>query len=212
MPERPKVKVCGLRRASDVELAQSLGADFFGTILYPGSPRFLDFPEAEELLAGVPRERRVAVMVQPDAHSLKKVSAHGFGIAQIHFDPDQANPGLWEDAAKRMTLWLAPRLRTGDPFPESLLPLASAFLLDAFDKDSFGGTGHRSDWSRFVELKRLYPEKIWILAGGLASGNVAAAVRETNPDAVDVNSGVEVLPGEKDPEKLRAFFQALAEG
>jgi phosphoribosylanthranilate isomerase len=93
--------------------------------------------------------------------------------------------------------------------PEELRKIKpSAFLLDAFDPDRLGGTGRTFDWSVAREAKQYGPI---ILAGGLTPENVAQAVREVRPFAVDVASGVESAPGIKDPAKLQAFFAAVAQ-
>ena len=93
--------------------------------------------------------------------------------------------------------------------PEELRKIKpSAFLLDAFDPDRLGGTGRTFDWSVAREAKQYGPI---ILAGGLTPENVAQAVWEVRPFAVDVASGVESAPGIKDPAKLQAFFAAVAQ-
>ena len=104
--------------------------------------------------------------------------------------------------------WL--RWRFGEGFkPEELRKIKpSAYLLDAFDPDRLGGTGRTFDWRAAREAKQYGPI---ILAGGLTPENVARAVREVRPFAVDVASGVESAPGIKDAAKLRAFFAAVAE-
>jgi phosphoribosylanthranilate isomerase len=93
--------------------------------------------------------------------------------------------------------------------PEELRKIkSSAYLLDAYDPSRLGGTGRTFDWSVAREAKQYGPI---ILAGGLTPENVALAVREVRPFAVDVASGVESAPGIKDPAKLRSFFAAVAE-
>jgi phosphoribosylanthranilate isomerase len=85
-------------------------------------------------------------------------------------------------------------------------PDEPAFLVDASVKGSYGGTGVTADWKRAAELAVKYP---LLLAGGLTPANVAEAVRLVNPWGVDVASGVESAPGQKDPKKMKAFVQAL---
>jgi phosphoribosylanthranilate isomerase len=81
-----------------------------------------------------------------------------------------------------------------------------SFLLDASVKGTYGGTGVTADWDRAAELARQYP---LLLAGGLTPENVAEAIERVQPWGVDVASGVESSPGEKDPTKVRAFVQAV---
>ena len=92
------------------------------------------------------------------------------------------------------------------------MDFAEAFLIDAFAEDAYGGTGHTADWSRFADLKERFPEKKWILAGGLSPDNALDAIAATGADRIDANSGVESAPGIKDPEKIKALFKALANG
>ena len=83
---------------------------------------------------------------------------------------------------------------------------APAFLIDASVKGVYGGSGVTADWQRAAELAKQYP---LLLAGGLTPENVADAVRQVNPWGVDVASGVEFAPGEKDPGKIKAFVKAI---
>ena len=82
-----------------------------------------------------------------------------------------------------------------------------AFLLDTYKKGQVGGTGETFDWQLAKQAKEYGPI---VLAGGLTAANVARAIEVAQPQAVDVASGVEAAPGKKDPEKLRAFFKAVA--
>jgi phosphoribosylanthranilate isomerase len=82
-----------------------------------------------------------------------------------------------------------------------------AFLLDTYKKGQVGGTGEVFDWDLARKAKAYSPI---VLAGGLTAANVARAIQVAQPQAVDVASGVEAAPGKKDPEKLKAFFKAVA--
>jgi len=106
-------------------------------------------------------------------------------------------------------LWLAPRISPEDDFPVSMLPFADTFLLDAYDKEKFGGTGETSDWKGFANLKDNFPSKTWVLAGGLASENLSAALSETSATHIDLNSGIERSPGIKDRLKMEKIFSIL---
>jgi phosphoribosylanthranilate isomerase len=80
------------------------------------------------------------------------------------------------------------------------------FVIDAFSSEAYGGTGQTVDWSLAREVAKAAPI---LLAGGLTPNNVHEAVRQVQPYGVDVSSGVEESPGKKDPEKIRAFTQAV---
>jgi phosphoribosylanthranilate isomerase len=96
----------------------------------------------------------------------------------------------------------------------SMLEAASRFdsptlLLDAYAPGAYGGSGETMDWALGAEAVKRWPDRQIVLAGGLTPENVADAVRQVHPTAVDVASGVESGPGRKDPEKVRAFIEAV---
>lgn len=208
-----RVKVCGITSAGDAEAAAAIGADFLGFILYPKSPRFLPLPEFAGLRPRLPALPKVAVMVAPGDSELAAAEQAGFDFFQIHFPAD--NPGSAMAAAALLgaeRLWLAPKLPPEVELDPQWLPLAATWLIDAYRADSFGGTGHTGDWAKFRRYRLAYPELRWVLAGGLSPENAFAAVGATGARAIDVNSGVELAPGRKDPAKLAALRAALAAG
>ena len=207
----PKIKVCGLTREEDVKLTLSLGADYFGFILYPQSPRAVTLDRAVELAAPVSVGQRVVVDVATSVEDLKSYLDTGFNYFQIHFGADFEHSMLAEYSkiVGKEKLWLAPRLASEDTFPENILDYADTILIDTFVKDQFGGTGKVGDWSRFNALKEAYPQTNWVLAGGLSPPNLLEALASTAADLLDINSGVETAPGIKDEAKLREAFKVL---
>ena len=211
MRSLPKIKVCGLTREEDVKLTLSLGADYFGIILYPQSPRAVSLDRAVELAAAVPVGQRVAVDVATSLEDLKSYSDAGFDYFQIHFGAsfEHSKLAAYSKIVGKEKLWLAPRLASEDTFPEDILDYVNTILIDTFVKDQFGGTGKVGDWARFNTLKESYPQINWILAGGLSSSNVLEALASTSADHIDINSGVETTPGIKDEVRLREAFKVL---
>lgn len=207
----PKIKVCGLTREEDVEIVRSLGADYFGIILYHKSPRGVLIERAVELSTMVPAGKCVAVDVETSIDDLRRYRDAGFDFFQIHFglDFDQAILAEYSKLVGKERLWLAPRLASEDAFPEAILQFADTVLIDTFVRDQFGGTGKVGDWARFNTLKQSYPETNWVLAGGLSPANVLEARASTGADHLDLNSGVESAPGLKDEAKLREVFGLL---
>lgn len=205
-----QVKICGLTRESDIDLALELGADFLGFIVYPKSPRGLQLDRAVELSNRVPVGRRVLVDVEAPAENLARYRDAGFDYFQIHnTSPDLTSLALASELVGADRLWAAPRHLPGQAFPSEILSLADTVLMDTYHRDQVGGTGETGDWAGFAQLKQGYPDTNWVLAGGLGPGNVAAAIAMSGTDAVDVNSGVESEPGIKNPEKLRELFRIL---
>ena len=205
-----RIKVCGITRAADAALALAHGADYLGVNCWSGSPRFVPAAARAALLREIPQEKRVAVTVNPTIAEAAALVAEGFAIVQAHFDPAKTDcdPKALSAELGAKALWLAPKLADGAEWPADLIPLAEGFVHDAHAKEAFGGTGKRSDWSRFQKLVQKYPQSLWILAGGLGPENIAAAAK-AGATFFDLNSGVELAPGLKSAEKLAGVSEVL---
>lgn len=205
-----RVKVCGITRPGDAERALSLGADFIGINLYPKSPRAVALEDIPPLMEVIPPGKRVMVDVSTPTDELEARLGLGFDAYQIHFDLDiaMASVAAWAGLVGQHALWVAPRIPPNEPqFPQVLMEFADTVLLDAFDKNRYGGTGHSGqNWQRFLDCTMLYQHKTWVLAGGLSPANIREALAFTQAEVVDVNSGVESAPGIKDASLLEAFF------
>jgi phosphoribosylanthranilate isomerase len=207
----PRVKICGITRGEDARLAVSLGATYLGFIFYSKSPRSIPREDFEALQKTLPDSFRVAVDVRPSIGKIKKQISAGFDFFQVHFSEIHDSSYLLElsETVGRDRLWLAPKLPPDMLFPESLFQYADTFLIDTYDAGGFGGSGKTGNWAAFKQLNIDYPEKCWILAGGLNSENIGAALKLADPKIVDASSGVELSPGIKSAEQLRAFFNQL---
>jgi phosphoribosylanthranilate isomerase len=210
----PEVKICGITSEVDANIALSHGANYLGFILYEKSPRFVDIEQSEILIKKYKdlTSELVAVDVCPDFDKIISMKKSGFRYFQFHF-PLDIDPNIikeWSTIVGSSNLWLAPKLPPDTEFPETLLNFSDTFLLDAYSKTKFGGTGHSSDWKTFSKCKVSYPEKKWILAGGIGPKNVAEALLQTKADIIDLNSGVEQAPGQKDPLKIKSVFSILS--
>lgn len=206
------VKVCGITRAEDAELAVSLGADYLGFIQYPKSPRYLPPEKFRELAPSLPSVKKVGVIVYSSMDELAAYKDAGFDYLQIHFPNDTPffEVALWTEVIPPNMMWLAPRVPPGRELDLAFLPLADHFLLDTFDPHQVGGTGKTGDWANFKRLMALYQKIRWVLAGGLSPDNIGDAITQSGTRNVDVNSGIESAPGVKDHDKMRAFFANLA--
>ena len=203
MPTR--VKICGITRAEDVQLAIEFGASALGFNFYAPSPRYITAEAAREIIRAVP-PLVMAVGIFADETSteavLKVARAAGVSAIQLH--------GLGIGNGLDWPLPLIRAISVDENFvPEQLQGNRdSAILLDASHPTLKGGTGRTIDWAKAREATR-YARVI--LAGGLTPENVCEAVRQVRPFAVDVASGVESSPGIKDAVKLRTFFDAVWE-
>ena len=204
-----KIKVCGITRKEDAKAAVNLGVDFIGLNLYPLSQRVIAPDCISDLFMEIPRGKRVYINVLPSPAKLKKMLDIGFDYFQIHFDIDIPISNLitWRGIVGVEKLWLAPRIYPYKPFPRSILEYADTFILDGYSKNKYGGTGKPSNWKMYKDLQKLFPHKRWILSGGLNAGNIKDALIVTKAQYIDVNSGVESLPGVKDVRKLEEFIK-----
>ena len=200
-----RVKICGITNLNDAHHAAACGADALGFVFYPGSPRFVDPDTARRIIAELPPlVTTVGLFVNEHPARIREmVDFCGLNTIQLHGDeePDQC-------CYPPCRVIKALRLR-GD-MQSSLFSAykVSALLLDAFVPNQFGGTGHRCDWAQAAAVASQHRV---ILAGGLNSENVAEAVRQVHPYGVDVSSGVEEKPGQKDPEKVARFIRMAKE-
>lgn len=207
-----RFKVCGLTSLVDAEFADRCGADYLGFIFYPKSPRYISLEQFRAMAPRLPDRRKVAVSVEPTLDELTAQRDAGFDYFQIHFRPDvsgEAQLSDWSRLVGEKHLWLAPKLGPERDVPPAALAVAKFIMLDTFQRDAFGGTGHVGDWAKFARHQAAHKMNFWILAGGLNAQNIGEALRQSGAKFVDVNSGVESAPGVKDQEKLKAFVVAL---
>ena len=200
------VKICGITRPEDADLAARLGAAWVGFIFWPRSPRFVEPATAAAILAGLPPHvGGVGVFVDQPVDEVNAVADEvGLSAVQLH---GQESASVCRQCRRRVIK--AVRLSAGGAAgddPDAVWS-AATILVDAFDPVRMGGTGRRVDWTRAAQLAGRRP---LMLSGGLRAENVADAVRQVAPYGLDVSSGVESRPGVKDAERLRAFFAALA--
>ena len=211
MPTR--VKICGLTEPERVEQAGRLGAAYLGFVFYPPSPRALDPARARELVAAVPgTAETVGLLVDASDHEIETLlEAVPLDLLQLH---GYETPARVREIALRFGCRVikALRIETADDLSTvaGRAETADMVLFDAKpprDAAWPGGHGLPFDWRLLEGVAIARP---WLLAGGLTPGNVAAAVALTKAPIVDVSSGVESRPGVKDPDKLDAFFAAVA--
>ncbi len=209
MDHNPRVKICGVTREADVREAARLGADALGFNCYPESPRFVPpaelpgllrpvppFVEAVGVFVGLPL-RAIWERIEP-LHRLRTVQWYGPDCeppGDYPFELIPSFPVRDAESLEAIRRYLERCHRTGR--------LPAAILVDAHVAGQHGGTGRRAPWELLAGFRPGVP---LLLAGGLTPANVAEAVRTVRPYAVDVASGVERCPGQKDPEKIRQFI------
>lgn len=214
---RTRIKICGLTREEDVELAAQLGADAVGFIFAEGK-RQLTGVQARDLAAAVPAwVSRVGVFgpdQRRDAPALAE--ACRLDTLQLHGEPDPAYCAYYRGRFSIVqALGVGAKGGNGGEKPsadslqaamDDLAPHVDAFLIDTAKAGMLGGTGETFDWAVLNALK---PPRPLIVAGGLGPDNVRGLLTSHDPWGVDVSSGVESAPGIKDAMKLSAFFAAV---
>jgi phosphoribosylanthranilate isomerase len=206
-----KVKICGLKTEAALEAALAGGADYVGFVFFPPSPRNVAPATAKALAARARgRAKVVALMVDPDDALIDEVvAAVAPDILQLH---GQETP---ERVARIRARWGIPVMKaipveTADDARAArrFSPAADLILFDArapADSTRPGGNGAPFDWRLLLGIEGEVP---FVLSGGLTPDNVAEAIRLTGAGVVDVSSGVESRPGEKDPDLIGRFLRA----
>jgi phosphoribosylanthranilate isomerase len=207
------IKFCGLTRPEDAAYAAALGARYVG-VVFAESPRQLDDERARRVFDVVPMGvSRVGVFgdVKPEQIAAR-ADKLGLDVVQLHGDP---KPRIIARLRKKWQgrIWAVQRVEGADiPVSASdLFDAADAIVLDSRTPDKLGGTGVVLPWDQLrdrIAAIRTQRTRL-VLAGGLTAENVRKAIDSIKPDVVDVSSGVEVRPGIKDHDKMRAFRDAV---
>lgn len=199
---RTRVKICGVTRKEDALAAVAAGADAIGLVFCRTSARAVDAAAAQAIVRDLPPfVHVVGLFVDAEALEIRAVlESVRIDVLQFHGGerPEQCRHGkpyIKAVAMREGVDVLGEQRRYQD---------ACALLLDTYVAGRSGGTGQSFDWSRIPALA-----KPLVLAGGLTPGNVAAAVQQVHPYAVDVSGGVEQRKGIKDPEQIREFIQEV---
>jgi phosphoribosylanthranilate isomerase len=199
-----QTKICGITNIEDALAAASAGADALGFVFHPASPRYVTPGRAREIIGSLPQAPcTVGVFVNlPAAEVLQIAELCGLDFIQLH-------GGETREYCRRFPrerLIKAMSFRSEEEFSSIAGYPVKAFLVDAHDPVRFGGTGKTCDWNLAQKAAALHP---LILAGGLGEENIVAALEAVRPLAVDISSGVEVQPGKKHHEKIRAVIAAV---
>ena len=202
---RKRVKICGLTRPADAELAVSLGADLLGLNFWPGSVRHLEPAVAREIADAVRGDATlVGVFVNEEPARVEEIATEvGLDLLQFHGDERPADLAAFGARAIKAVRF------TGAPDPGVLAgyPSAWGFLVEARADGTYGGAGQGWDYGAARTLAGgELADRPLLIAGGLRPENVGAAIEASGAWGVDVATGVESEPGIKDRSKLERFF------
>lgn len=205
------VKICGLKTAEALDAALAGGADYVGLVFFSASPRNVDIATARTLADRTRGKAKVvALLVDPSDELVEEIGSQVRpDIIQLHGSESPERVAAIRLATGRLVM-KAIKVETADDAAGALTyaDRADLVLFDAkAPKEALlpGGNGVAFDWTLLAGVK---DRVSYMLSGGLTPENVAEAIRVTGAKAVDVSSGVERRPGEKDPELIRRFLQA----
>lgn len=201
------VKVCGMTRAEDVDACEELGADFLGFIFHPSSPRNVDESFARSIKTD--SAKKVGVFVKQNAAEVTEIMANGgLDFAQLHGGQNEEFCKIVGKERVIKVLWPL-RYESAKEFQDDIDRFASHCSYLLFDAGNCGG-GHgvSVEFGVFENVNIPLP---WFLAGGLSAENLTEALTIAKPCGVDLNSGVESVPGIKDKNKLSAVFECIVQ-
>jgi phosphoribosylanthranilate isomerase len=207
------VKICGIKTRQALTAAIDGGADYLGSVFYPPSPRYVSPAEAGALGQDVPVEvKKVAITVNADDDLLDEIVAYAAtDLIQLH---GSESPDRIAHIRQRFKLPVIKAVSISTPddilIAHQFETCADMILFDAKPPKDMpdalpGGNGLAFDWALIAADRWKVP---WLLSGGLTADNVSEAINTSGTNAVDVSSGVEREPGDKDPDLIRRFLNA----
>jgi len=208
------VKICGLTRSGDADFAERAGADYLGVVLAEGFGRTLPLSVAIRVFENIRTAVRVTVRVD-DSYDriMAEAEAVGAGVVQLH--GDESAEVAARIRAGGFRVWKAVKVRSVDDVTRAVAEYAGAvdgLLLDGWHPGVVGGSGTKFAWGDVAVVRAQIPGALTLIAaGGLNPENVGEAVQILRPDVVDVSSGVESAPGQKDVDRIGAFLRATQE-
>ncbi|PCI25813.1 MAG: phosphoribosylanthranilate isomerase [SAR324 cluster bacterium] len=202
-----KIKVCGLTQKEQALEIASMGVDALGFILYPPSPRYIEPERIKPILEALPPlVKTVGVFVDEAVEEVVRISQQtGLDLVQLH---GKETPAYCRELTRQGVSWIK-AFRVKEELDQELLAAyqCPSFLLDAWSKQGYGGTGETFNW----DLAKPAVEKFQILlAGGITPENVQAAIHQIQPYGIDLSSGVELSPGIKSMPKIRQLLSNIA--
>ena len=202
------VKICGIRSLDDAIQCINLGADALGINFWAKSKRYVTRDIVEKWIDKLdPKVERIGVFVNESYENIISLIDDGIiHTAQLHGTEDNSFCEKFLDEYKVIR---AVGIRDDKSVNSATKIVVKTVLLDTFCGNDFGGSGHTFEWDYAKKFKSKNPDRPVVLAGGLNVSNVTAAIKEVNPSAVDVASGVENENGFKDPSLVERFINSV---
>ena len=205
-----RVKICGITQPQQSVAIASLGATALGFICVPTSPRYVTTLQIQGAVAHLPANiDKIGVFANTSISEISRtVIDSGLTGVQLHGDESPDFCHQLRQALTNVEIIKAVRIRSLEHLDKALLytQCTDTLLLDAYHPQQLGGTGQTLDWQM---LQRFSPSCPWLLAGGLTPDNIIEALSQVNPNGIDLSSGVEIKPGDKDLSKVAQLFEKL---
>jgi len=200
-----KVKICGITNLKDALAAVEAGSDALGFVFCKLSPRYITPKRVGEIISRLPKNIiKIGIFVNARENSIKNIAKNcSLDILQFHGDESP------EFCRRFKNYKIIKAFRVKGPLDLERIARYNvfAYLFDSFSQEKLGGTAKRFNWEFLDGVSEI--KRPVFLSGGLNHKNVQAAIKAVQPRWVDVSSGVEVMPGKKDPRKIRAFIKAI---
>ena len=205
-----RVKICGITKPDQGHAIAQLGATALGFICVPSSPRYVTPQQIREVMARLSVNiDKIGVFANTSLEIIREVVEEtGINGVQLHGDESPEFCDRVRLLFPDIELIKAFRVKNPEVLNQTLSYANSVntFLLDAYHPTQLGGTGHTLDWRNLTKFQFPCP---WLLAGGLTPDNILDALSEINPHGIDLSSGVERSPGDKDLTKVSHLFEKL---
>ena len=213
-----RVKICGITKPDQARAIAQLGASALGFICAPESPRFVSPMQIQQIVeqlsqSGCSAVDRVGVFVNPTAATVRDtVAIAQLNVVQLHGNESPQFCQALKAVLPTVEIIKALRVRNAETLNQTAdyLGAIDTLLLDAYVPNAspgqYGGTGKTIDWAMLQQFRPACP---WLLAGGLNPGNILDALSQIQPDGIDLSSGVELSPGNKDLRAIEQLFKRL---
>ncbi|RCJ28215.1 N-(5'-phosphoribosyl)anthranilate isomerase [Nostoc sp. ATCC 43529] len=205
-----RVKICGITQPEQSIAIASLGATALGFICVPTSPRYVTTSQIQAAITQLPENiDKIGVFANASIGEIKQIVVNsGLTGVQLHGDESPEFCDLLRQALPDIEILKAFRIRSLEHLQTTAdyTSYVDTLLLDAYHPQQLGGTGKTLDWTM---LQQYSPNRPWFLAGGLTTDNIVQALSQVNPSGIDLSSGVERAPGDKDLDKVALLFERL---
>ncbi|KAB8332836.1 phosphoribosylanthranilate isomerase [Scytonema tolypothrichoides VB-61278] len=205
-----RVKICGITQPQQGKAIASLGATALGFMCVPTSPRYINIEQIRAIVEQLPEEiDKIGVFANATASEITQTVVNsGLTGVQLHGDESLEFCQQLRQLLPDVEIIKALRIRSFEDIEkaETYTLNADTLLLDAYHPQQLGGTGITLDWSM---LQQFSPSCPWFLAGGLTPENIIEALTKITPSGIDLSSGVERAPGDKNLDKVAKLFEKL---